>query len=160
LDNVEGQAGDYRVTVGAEAPLKVENAAKTVRLAAKQRTSMTLPLTASVVGVGNVVVHIDGPSGFSLDRSYTLAAKPPTQIMTRRSVKPIAKGESLTLSSDLFADLVTGTGGVSLSVGPSTALDVATLLQSLDRYPFGCSEQTTSRALPLLYVNELASEAH
>ena len=64
------------------------------------------------------------------------------------------------MSSDLFADLVPGTGGVQLSVGPSTALDVAALLKALDRYPFGCSEQTTSRALPLLYVNELASEAH
>ena len=32
--------------------------------------------------------------------------------------------------------------------------------KALDRYPFGCSEQTTSRALPLLYVNELASESH
>src|SRR5262249_47028848 len=40
------------------------------------------------------------------------------------------------------------------------ALDVATLLKALDRYPYGCSEQITSRALPLLYVNELATEAH
>ena len=64
------------------------------------------------------------------------------------------------MSGDLFADLVPGTGGVQLSVGPSTALDVAALLKALDRYPFGCSEQTVSRALPLLYVNELASEAH
>ncbi|WP_163364205.1 hypothetical protein, partial [Klebsiella aerogenes] len=28
------------------------------------------------------------------------------------------------------------------------------------RYPFGCSEQITSRAMPLLYVNDLAVEAH
>jgi uncharacterized protein YfaS (alpha-2-macroglobulin family) len=34
------------------------------------------------------------------------------------------------------------------------------LLKALDRYPFGCSEQITSRAMPLLYVNELANEAH
>ena len=53
-----------------------------------------------------------------------------------------------------------GTGAVALSVGPSTALDAATLLKALDRYPFGCSEQITSRALPLLYVNELAAEQH
>src|SRR6185295_12460137 len=26
----------------------------------------------------------------------------------------------------------------------------------LDRYPYGCAEQTTSRALPLLYVNDVA----
>ncbi|MBV9971668.1 MAG: alpha-2-macroglobulin family protein, partial [Xanthobacteraceae bacterium] len=33
------------------------------------------------------------------------------------------------------------------------------LLKALDRYPFGCSEQIASRALPLLYVNELAAES-
>ena len=60
----------------------------------------------------------------------------------------------------MFADLVPGTGGVSLSVGLSTALDAATILKALDRYPFGCSEQITSRAMPLLYVNELARGAH
>jgi alpha-2-macroglobulin len=89
-----------------------------------------------------------------------MAVKPATQILTRRTVKPIARGESLTLSNDLFADLVPGTGAVALSVGVSTALDAATLLKALDRYPFGCSEQITSRALPLLYVNDLATEAH
>jgi hypothetical protein len=34
------------------------------------------------------------------------------------------------------------------------------LLSALDRYPFGCTEQIASRALPLLYVNDLASAAH
>jgi uncharacterized protein YfaS (alpha-2-macroglobulin family) len=48
---------------------------------------------------------------------------------------------------------------VALSVGVSNALDAAALLAALDRYPFGCSEQITSRALPLLYVNDLASGA-
>ncbi|MEO2168386.1 MAG: hypothetical protein ABGY42_09760, partial [bacterium] len=46
------------------------------------------------------------------------------------------------------------------SVGLSTALDAATILKALDRYPFGCSEQITSRAMPLLYVNDLAAENH
>lgn len=31
------------------------------------------------------------------------------------------------------------------------------LLQALDRYPYGCTEQTVSRALPLLTVNRLAA---
>jgi uncharacterized protein YfaS (alpha-2-macroglobulin family) len=32
------------------------------------------------------------------------------------------------------------------------------LLKALDRYPYGCTEQIVSRALPLLYVNRLAEE--
>ena len=61
----------------------------------------------------------------------------------------------------MFSDLVQGTGSVSLSVSLSTALDAATILQgarSLSR--IGCSEQITSRAMPLLYVNDLAAGAH
>jgi uncharacterized protein YfaS (alpha-2-macroglobulin family) len=107
-----------------------------------------------------VAVRITGPGGFDLERSYTLAAKPATQVLARRTVRQIARGESVTISNDLLTDLVPGSGAVALSVGPSTALDVAALLKALDRYPFGCSEQITSRALPLLYVNELAAEAH
>ena len=32
-------------------------------------------------------------------------------------------------------------------------------MQALDRYPYGCAEQTTSRALPLLYLDEVAARA-
>ena len=160
LDNVEGQAGDYRLAVSATGPLTVRDAAvQTLRLAPKQRAGLALPITAAGVGVGTVNVSITGPGGFALERSYTLASKSSTQVLTRRTVTPLAKGQSLTVSPDLFADLVPGTGSASVSIGPSTALDVASLLQALDRYPFGCTEQITSRALPLLYVNELATQS-
>jgi hypothetical protein len=158
LDNVEGAAGDYKLAVSTDGPLAVAgDASPTLHLNAKQRAGLALGINATGVGIGAVAVHITGPGGFDLERSYTLAAKPATQVLARRTVKPLAKGESLTLTADLFADLVPGTGSVSLSVGPYAAFDVAELLRALDRYPFGCSEQITSRAMPLLYVNELAS---
>jgi uncharacterized protein YfaS (alpha-2-macroglobulin family) len=159
IDNVEGQAGDYRVSVAASGPVVSEGGVRTLTLRAKQRGSLSIPLTASAVGTAAIKVRVEGPADFALERNYVLAAKPATQTLTRRTVKPIARGESLTVSNDLFSDLVPGSGSVALSVGPSTALDAATILKALDRYPFGCSEQITSRALPLLYLNDLASEA-
>ncbi len=159
LDNVEGPAGDYRLEVKSEGV--VGNAApQTLKLNAKQRGSVTVPLTAAAVGNAALTVRVSGPGGFALERGYALPVRPATQILARRTVKPLAKGESLTLSNDLFADLVPGSGSVALSVGVSTALDAAALLSALDRYPFGCSEQITSRALPLLYVNDLATATH
>jgi alpha-2-macroglobulin len=161
IDNVEGSAGDYRVEVAAEGPVAVgDGASQTLRLAGKARSGLAMPLSATAAGTGAVTVRITGPGNFDLARTYALAVKPATQVLARRTVRPIAKGDSITLSGDLIADLVPGTGAVALSVGPSTALDVATLLKALDRYPYGCSEQITSRALPLLYANELAAEAH
>jgi uncharacterized protein YfaS (alpha-2-macroglobulin family) len=159
LDNVEGPAGDYRLEVKSEGVVG-NLAPQTVKLAAKQRSAVSMPLTATAAGNAAVTVRISGPGGFALERSYALSVRPATQILARRTVKPLAKGESLTLSSDLFADLVPGSGSVAVSVGISTALDAAALLAALDRYPFGCSEQITSRALPLLYVNDLATTAH
>jgi len=161
VDNVEGQAGDYRVEVESDGVNVTGTAApQTVQLGTKQRSAISLPLTAPAVGVGNVTVRVSGPGGFALERNYALAVRPATQILARRTVQTVARGESVTLSNDLFADLVPGTGSVSVSVGLSTALDAAALLAALDRYPFGCTEQITSRALPLLYVNDLASASH
>ena len=160
IDNVEGAAGDYAIAVTASGAASVtERATQTLTLAAKQRSSVSVPLSGKAAGAGTFNVKVTGPSGFNLERTYVLDVKPATQVLARRTVKPLAKGESLTLSSDMFADLVPGSGAVSVSVGPSTALDAAALLKALDRYPFGCSEQITSRALPLLYVNELAKSA-
>ena len=160
VDNVEGQEGDYVLSVKADGPAEVkERATQTLTLRAKQRQSVTVPLTAGDAGAATVNVSVTGPGDFALTRDYALNVRPATQVTTRRTVRQIAKGESITLSDDLFADLVPGTGSVALSVGASTALDAAAILKALDRYPFGCSEQITSRALPLLYVNDLAASS-
>ena len=161
LDNVEGQAGDFTISVKASGPVAVSgNSESTLKLAAKQRSSMMLGLDASGTGTSQIDVAINGPNGLTLARHYALDVKRATQVLARRSIRTLAKGESLTLTSDMFSDLVVGTGTVSLSAGLSTALDAATILQALDRYPHGCSEQITSRAMPLLYVNELAAGAN
>ncbi len=62
----------------------------------------------------------------------------------------------MSLSPDLLSDLIPSSARIALNVGPSAGMDVPGLLASLDRYPYGCAEQTTSRALPLLYVNDVA----
>jgi uncharacterized protein YfaS (alpha-2-macroglobulin family) len=74
-------------------------------------------------------------------------------------VTALAKGGTVTLDKSLFADFVPGTGRAALSVALSTSLDAASLFNALDRYPFGCSEQIASKAMAMLYLNELAGEA-
>ncbi len=159
LDNVEGATGSYKIAVTADTPLSVEGGEQTLDLEAKKRGAVSLPVSAVGFGTGTIGLTVTGPEGFTLARQYELTVKPSTQLLARRTVKPLQAGQSLSLSNDVFADLVPGTGKVSLSVTPSAALDVATLLAALDRYPLGCTEQIVSRALPLLYVNELSLDA-
>ena len=159
LDNVEGATGDYRIAVTADGPLSIDGGEKSLNLDAKQRGAVSLPVAATGIGSGLVAVAVSGPEGFTLARSYPLAVRPATQILARRTVKPLEPGQSITVSGDVFADLVPGTGNLALSVTPSAALDVASLIAALDRYPLGCTEQIVSRAIALLYVNEMALDA-
>ena len=53
--------------------------------------------------------------------------------------------------------MVAHSAELSFAVGPIARLDVPNLLDHLDRYPYGCAEQVTSRALPLLYLNDVAA---
>jgi uncharacterized protein YfaS (alpha-2-macroglobulin family) len=160
LDNVEGAAGDYTLSVGVDGALKTGGKAEqTIKLAAKARGHIAVPVTAEGAGPSSVAVNVTGPNGFALARSYALDVRPATQILTRRTVRSLAKGEALTLSKDMFANFVPGTGRVGLSVAISTSLDAANLLNQLERYPFGCTEQITSRAIAMLYINDLAAQA-
>jgi uncharacterized protein YfaS (alpha-2-macroglobulin family) len=160
LDNVEGAAGDYNLAVATDGAAKLDgDQPQALKLAAKQRDRVSIPVTAYGAGPSTVTVKVSGPDNFAIERSYALDVRPATQILTRRTVRSLAKGETLTVSKDLFADFVPGTGRVGLSVAVSTSLDAATLLNALDRYPFGCSEQIASRAMAMLYVNELAAQA-
>jgi uncharacterized protein YfaS (alpha-2-macroglobulin family) len=160
LDNVEGATGIYEIAVSTDGPLSVRPAGRTIKLDAKKRGAVTFPITGGGVGAGHIDVAVTGPEGFSVKRRYALNVDPSTQILARRTVQPLAPGKSITLTNDLFTDLVPGTGSLALSVTPSAALDVASLLAALDRYPLGCTEQIVSRALPLLYVNEMALDVH
>src|SRR4029077_4644306 len=67
---------------------------------------------------------------------------------------------SQTISGDLLGDFIPGTGASAIADSPFGALDAPALLAALQRYPYGCSEQTVSVAMPLLYVNRLASIEH
>ena len=162
LANTDGPAGDYRLHVAAEGPVTLAGQGDdtTIRLERGQRRAVTVPVNAVGVGTAALVVSLEGPDGLRISRDHTIGISPATAIASRRSVRRLAAGRGkLTVSGDLLADIVPGTGKVSVAVGPGAGLDLPGLLAALDRYPYGCAEQTTSRALPLLYLADLAAQA-
>ncbi|MBV9349094.1 MAG: alpha-2-macroglobulin family protein, partial [Pseudolabrys sp.] len=159
IDNVEGAPGDYVVGISGEGTVKPAEAQRKLSLGAKQRDRLAVPLSAEAAGPATIRISVEGPNGIALARAYAIETRPATQILSRRTVYPLAKGESISVPPDAFADFVAGTGTASVSVALTGALDAATLLTALDRYPYGCSEQIASRAVALLYANELATAA-
>jgi uncharacterized protein YfaS (alpha-2-macroglobulin family) len=158
LDNVEGEAGDYRLDLDIHGPLTAaaDALSKTIQLKAHQRAALNVPLTAVGVGVASIDLDLVGPK-LEAKQHFVIGVESGASDLYRRTIRTLAGGASQTISNDLLADFVPGSGSVSVAVSPFGALDAPAVLQALDRYPYGCSEQLVSRAMPLLYYNRLAS---
>ena len=161
IDNVEGEAGDYTLDLDIHGPLTADADAmrKTVRLEAHRRQSLSMPITAAGVGTAGLDLRLTGPKT-DLTQQFKLGLASGAPDVYRRTVTPLPGGATTTISGDLIADFIPGTGSIAISASPFGALDAPALLLALQRYPYGCSEQTVSVAMPLLYANRLASIEH
>jgi alpha-2-macroglobulin len=159
IDNTDGPNGDYALSVAASPELELSVPSQTVKLVKGKRVGLTLPLAADAAGVGTIDVKLTHKSGLAVERHMALlvrAGQPPVSSRRIVSLKP---GQALTLTPDMLTERVPGTASVTVALTRSGALDIPGILQALDRYPYGCTEQTTSRALPLLYLDEVAARS-
>lgn len=160
MHNVEGAPGAYTATVAEADAAKTQTTApltRQVQLAAGERKSERFTLKPDDVGSKAYAVSITGPNNVNVTRKLTFNVVPPAGDIKRTTISQIAPHGTLTLSPDMVADLIASRTSIAVSVGPDAMLDVPGLLSALDRYPYGCAEQTTSRAMPLLYANHVAS---
>jgi uncharacterized protein YfaS (alpha-2-macroglobulin family) len=163
VHNVDGPAGSYTVAV-SQLPLDASAGgpqsllSRPLALKAGERNSERLALKPKEVGLQTYDVAVTGPDGIDVKRRLSFDVKPPAGDIKRTTVSSLAAGGKITLGSDLLAGLIKSRTRVNVSVGPAATLDVPGLLTSLDRYPYGCAEQTVSRAMPLVYANAVAEQ--
>jgi len=156
VNNVGGPAGAYRIALDTGEGLSTDAEETTVELARGGRTSLDLSLTGTALGDNDLRLSVTAPNGDVLVKELTLGVRAASAPQTSSRLLPIGPGETITLDSAYFAGIVPHTGSLTLAVGPVARLDVPGLLLQLDRYPYGCAEQVSSRVFPLLYLNEVA----
>ena len=109
IDNVEGPAAEYVVDIDLHGPVVVPADAlrKSLRLEVGGRGSLTVPVTAAGPGTAVLDVRLTGP-GLDATQSFALRVQPGTSALVRRTVRPLEPGASLSVSSDLLADILPG----------------------------------------------------
>lgn len=149
--------GTYEARLSTEGPLAFDRTALVFRdVQPGRRRFAPLKLAAGAEpGDGRIRLALAGPDGFRLERTFALAVRPAQPWLTSRRLVALEPGRSLTLGPALAADLLPSTARLSLGLSAVPALDVPGLLAELERYPYGCAEQTVSRALPLLAAGRL-----
>jgi uncharacterized protein YfaS (alpha-2-macroglobulin family) len=157
IANTDAPAGDYQLTVMTTDPVSVgQNGSKNLKLASGGKANLTIPLSGIEPGNGEVYVRLASVSGPSVYQQLDIPVRPASMPVTERRLVELRPGANLTIDSNLLADSILPGGSVSVNVSRSNAFDIPALLMGLSRYPYGCAEQTTSRALPLLYLSEMA----
>lgn len=156
-------AGEVQVAVSPEHGLvqpEPAAAAQRLTLAPGQRTEVQVPLSAETVGDETLLVKVTTPAGQVLTKRLQLGVRSNAPAVWTSTSHELSRGaEALLLTPDLLRDLLPGTGSVLASVSRAGRLDIAGILRRLDRYPYGCTEQLVSRALPLLYLDQVALAA-
>ncbi len=156
LQNLSGPAGDYKITLTSDGAASLGTGApSTQHLDAGGSANFKVPLKAA--DIGEVTIHfvLSGPDGLKLAHDTKISVRAAQFPLLERVVRRLKPGEGLQLSKAALARFLPATGEMYASFSSLPNLDVAALLRQLDRYPYGCIEQTTSRALPLLYVSDV-----
>jgi uncharacterized protein YfaS (alpha-2-macroglobulin family) len=164
MDNVEGGNGAYTAVVTTSGPVGLDAGARqdvlTRNLNRGQRILLPVILQGRGLGIAGIRLTVKGPGGFNVSRGWPIEVRAPQLDVARDNIAVLGAGQTYTADKTLAADIVPSTLNVALNVSAAHGYsDVPGLLRWLDKYPYGCIEQTTSAAMPLLYFNDLAGLA-
>jgi uncharacterized protein YfaS (alpha-2-macroglobulin family) len=156
VNNVGGAAGTYTVSLATGDGISTHAESTDLELGEGDRTALDLRLNGMQIGDWPVVLTITAPDGSTQTKELLLGVRPVSAPLTTSRLIPIEAGATETIGADFFESYLADTGAMTVAIGPMARLDVPGLLLSLDRYPYGCAEQVSSRAFPLLYLNDVA----
>ena len=157
LQNLRGAAGDYQIKITGSGAVGSDQPTATARLAVGDRRVVKLPIQAKSIGKGAFHVEVLGPESMQYQGDYPLNVRGRQLPLLTRNFMTIEPGKEFRLDTSLIAGLREEDAEVRLTISNGPNLDVGGLLDQLDRYPYGCLEQLVSRAMPLLFANELAA---
>ncbi|MEP1144180.1 MAG: alpha-2-macroglobulin [Henriciella sp.] len=157
IDNVELASGDFNANLTASTPLSLTTAELSKTIPTGARSDQGVRFAADGAGISDISVNVTGPADYSVARNY--------QIETRSAFLPVTNIDRSLMEEDqtyapemsLFEGFVPGTAQMTVSFS-GLPVDPNALYNSLARYPYGCTEQTISRAMPLIYAEQLLEE--
>ena len=156
IDNIELDDGTFTASLDASEPVSVAATELSRTIPSGQRVDEGLRISADETGVADLRLNVSGPGNYGVVRQYQIESRSPWLPATQISTAMMDPGDSWAIPEGLLEDYVPGTAYVSVTFS-TLPLDANALYASLARYPYGCTEQTISRALPLLYSEQLVA---
>lgn len=155
--NESGTPADVHLSVRTEGPVALTGAATHNEAAAVGgvvRAAWQLRAAAGI-GVARVTVRVE-VDGAAFEETTELPVRPASGRVLRTVLGSVASGENRRV--ELPGAYAPQTLDWRLSLSGRQEVQLVGALQELLDYPYWCLEQTISRALPLVYLPELAQQ--
>ena len=156
--NDTGGDGEFTVALTATGAVAAQPPASvTARVAEGTEQTVYLQVTsAAEPGEARLDLVASG-NGETTRAGVDLAVQPDLPVATDERLGNIAEA-STTLEATATAEFRPGTISRTLRLSRLPLVQFAGQLRYLVQYPYGCLEQITSRAMPLVYLGDLARE--
>ena len=157
IANVNGPAGEMTVSLTTQGGLSTSAPEAGLNLDQGGQASLEFPIRAEDAGDGEISMLLTAPDGSRFRQILPLSIRANDPLIYRALSAPLAgNGGTFTIDGNVFTDFVAGSGSGSFALGPLARFDVAGMLAALDRTPWGGTEISISRAMPLLYLGDIA----
>lgn len=153
--NATGKAGEFQVTLKADAPVEIDGDGRQTVSLGNQEEKQVFFNVKTKNNTGKLVFELQVTGNNQVCKyREELPLRPPVPL-----THDLASG-ALTAKEPLVLEPATkwlpGTASYQLILAPLPGLKFAGSLRYLLGYPHGCAEQTTSKLFPLLYFDSLA----
>lgn len=153
IHNLELPKGRFSLVWDSTENLEISDRNQMIELATDERSQMGINVTALAEDQGRIGLSVTRSDGGVQYYSWDLAVLNTRFVQEYERNVFIPSGSRGTIKSDI-GDLIEQS--ISLNVAATNQPLLATdwLFSTLSRYPFGCLEQTTSKAWPLLLAGK------
>ena len=128
-----------------------------VQLAANEKKIFKLPIIAQLYngkGQIDVVANMKHDDAFTLNRQWSVGMRPAFPAIIETSSDILDSGKNFTITNKVFEKFDQSNLKSVLKISKLPVLNADEQLQHLIQYPYGCLEQTTSRAWPLMLIEK------
>ena len=155
IQNLSGENQDVEFELTTSAPLKISEYSANEHITNSEKKSFFFEISADgYYGIGKIRLKLKTSAGFHLLREWELAIRPAFPSENRNYMSKIDANGTISLDKEWIAGLSDKTTEVNIVASPTPPFNLNSIAKGLFGYPYGCLEQTTSKAFANLFIDD------
>ncbi len=155
VDNQTGSAGQAVVTVTVEGVELMAAAQKTIAIGAGEAQEVRFDVRAPRPGVAKLRFAVRlGKESDAVERTIPIWTPATTEAFATYGSTADAISQPIAFP----ADALPGFGGLSITLASTALTGLQDAARYLVEYPYGCAEQISSRAMPILVLGDIVAQ--